>query len=43
MTWAKQHESTGGQMVIDWDSLHANFRQESQPEAPISHADGDAA
>ena len=30
MTWAKQHEATGGRMVIDWESLHANFRQDSQ-------------
>ena len=30
MNWAKQHEATGGSMVIDWDSLHANFRRESQ-------------
>lgn len=28
MNWAKQHESTGGRLVIDWDSLHANFRRE---------------
>ena len=28
MNWAKQHESTGGRMVIDWASLHANFRRE---------------
>lgn len=28
MSWAKQHESTGGSMVIDWDTLHANFRRE---------------
>ena len=25
MNWAKQHEATGGTLVIDWDSLHANF------------------
>jgi MFS superfamily sulfate permease-like transporter len=25
MTWAKRHESTGGSLVIDWDSLHASF------------------
>jgi MFS superfamily sulfate permease-like transporter len=25
MNWAKQHESTGGKLVIDWDSLHARF------------------
>ncbi len=23
--WSKQHEGTGGTLVIDWDSLHANF------------------
>ena len=26
MNWAKQHEGTGGTLAIDWDSLHANFR-----------------
>jgi MFS superfamily sulfate permease-like transporter len=25
MTWAKQHEATGGRLAIDWDTLHANF------------------
>ncbi len=25
MNWAKQHESTGGRLVIDWDSLNARF------------------
>ena len=35
MTWAKQHENTGGKLVIDWESLHARF----QPEAARS---GDA-
>lgn len=24
--WAKQHETTGGRLVIDWQSLHARFR-----------------
>lgn len=27
MNWAKQHEATGGTLVIDWESLHANFRR----------------
>ncbi len=27
MNWAKQHESTGGELVIDWESLHANFHR----------------
>lgn len=26
MNWANQHESSGGSLVIDWDSLHAHFR-----------------
>ena len=30
MNWARQHESTGGALVIDWDSLHANFRGEQR-------------
>ncbi len=28
MNWAKQHEASGGNLVIDWSSLHANFRGE---------------
>jgi MFS superfamily sulfate permease-like transporter len=27
--WAKQHEATGGRLVMDWDSLHASFRREN--------------
>ncbi|HMP78699.1 MAG TPA: SulP family inorganic anion transporter [Pirellulaceae bacterium] len=26
MSWARQHQSTGGRLVIDWSSLHARFR-----------------
>jgi MFS superfamily sulfate permease-like transporter len=26
MNWAKQHETTGGKLVLDWESLHARFR-----------------
>jgi len=29
MNWAKQHESTGGKLVIDWESLHARFSAEN--------------
>ncbi len=29
MNWAKQHESSGGKLVIDWASLHARFRPET--------------
>jgi MFS superfamily sulfate permease-like transporter len=25
-TWARQHQSTGGRLVIDWGQLHARFR-----------------
>jgi MFS superfamily sulfate permease-like transporter len=25
MNWAKQHEDTGGTLVIDWESLHSTF------------------
>ena len=30
MNWAKQHESTGGKLVIDWESLHARFNPEKE-------------
>ena len=26
INWEKQHETTGGRLVIDWGSLHARFR-----------------
>lgn len=26
MNWAKQHEETGGSLVIDWSSLHGRFK-----------------
>ena len=29
MNWAKQHEATGGSLVIDWNSLHAQFDQDA--------------
>jgi len=29
MNWAKQHQGAGGTLVLDWDSLHANFRREN--------------
>ncbi|HUE69988.1 MAG TPA: SulP family inorganic anion transporter [Pirellulaceae bacterium] len=28
MTWAKQHESSGGRLVIDWGQLHARFKEQ---------------
>lgn len=30
MTWARQHETTGGKLVIDWESLHARFSRQSR-------------
>jgi len=29
MNWSKQHEAVGGTLVIDWESLHANFHCET--------------
>jgi MFS superfamily sulfate permease-like transporter len=31
MEWEKQHETTGGSLVLDWDSLHARFRSPQSP------------
>jgi MFS superfamily sulfate permease-like transporter len=31
MSWAKQHEASGGSLVIDWDSLHAQFHGDVVP------------
>jgi MFS superfamily sulfate permease-like transporter len=31
MSWAKQHEATGGTLVIDWNSLHAQFQGDATP------------
>ncbi len=35
INWDKQHEATGGTLVIDWDSLHANFRRENGNRSQI--------
>jgi MFS superfamily sulfate permease-like transporter len=29
-TWAEQHRTNGGKLALDWDSLHAVFRQEGR-------------
>lgn len=34
MSWAKQHASTGGKLVIDWESLHARFKADNNPGSP---------
>jgi MFS superfamily sulfate permease-like transporter len=33
MNWERQHESTGGRLVIDWGQLHARFRETRQRSA----------
>lgn len=30
MNWAKQHEGTGGKLVIDWESLHGRFSERAR-------------
>lgn len=34
MNWEKQHEATGGSLVIDWDSLTARFHSPSNSSRP---------
>ncbi|MCH2594815.1 MAG: SulP family inorganic anion transporter [Pirellulales bacterium] len=29
INWDKQHEATGGTLIIDWDTLHAQFRSKN--------------
>ncbi len=31
LNWAKQHEAAGGRLVIDWNCLHAQFRNDVAP------------
>jgi MFS superfamily sulfate permease-like transporter len=40
MNWAKQHESTGGKLVLDWDSLHARIGRDpiNKPHAVEARA-----
>jgi len=41
MTWAKQHEATGGRLAIDWTSLHTRFtrnydiEEKRRPNQPV--------
>jgi MFS superfamily sulfate permease-like transporter len=39
INWARQHEKSGGSLVMDWDTLHARFKQNGlrstcQPKMP---------
>ena len=36
MTWAKQHESSGGRLVIDWGQLHARFKEQRNSARRLS-------
>ena len=31
--WAEQHQATGGRLTIDWETLHASFRQDETHSA----------
>lgn len=42
MTWAKQHEKSGGRLVIDWESLHGKFQPASRRNGPAK-SESDAA
>ena len=41
MNWAKQHEKTGGRLVIDWESLHARFRSSASRADALKTARAD--
>lgn len=43
INWEKQHQATGGVLVIDWGKLHARFRQPVFAERPREAADPGAA
>ncbi|MCA9115950.1 MAG: SulP family inorganic anion transporter, partial [Planctomycetaceae bacterium] len=38
MNWSRQHEATGGQLLMDWDSLHASFQRTPQDADPAATA-----
>lgn len=42
MTWAKQHENTGGKLILDWDRLHGRFSPEpnGMGSTPSAESDG---
>ncbi len=46
MNWARQHEASGGQLIIDWGSLHARFYRGKQGPGvpqPSESENGDTA
>jgi MFS superfamily sulfate permease-like transporter len=38
MNWEKQHQATGGQLVIDWEQFTARFQPPAAPPAPATAA-----
>lgn len=36
MNWAKQHESTGGKLVLDWETLHARFAADPDEQSKVT-------
>ncbi len=36
MNWAKQHEQTGGKLILDWESLHGRFSADPSVEAKVA-------
>ena len=41
MNWAKQHEGTGGKLVIDWSSLHGRFSEDPRESLNRARKNGD--
>ena len=38
MNWAKQHEATGGSLVLDWESLHGRFKADPKEKSKAAIA-----
>jgi len=38
MNWAKQHEGTGGKLVLDWERLHGRFAANPGEQAKVTLA-----
>ena len=36
MSWAKQHASMGGELILDWEQLHGRFTSDGQPQKTSS-------
>lgn len=40
INWEKQHETTGGRLVIDWNTLQAKFRRDKNAAGQAPHQKG---